>query len=497
MWTVDQFMVTVEHTTSRDGAHMSVPDRVAPNSPADLGLTELSAAIADGHLTSVVAVTHVLDRIEASQPTLNAFRVVRREAALREAAEADARRAAGTRLPLLGVPIAVKDDTDIAGEVTAFGCGGEFEPAAADAESVRRLRAAGAVIVGKSNTCELGQLPFTSGDAFGHTRNPWDRTRTPGGSSGGSAAAVAAGLVPAALGSDGAGSVRIPAAWTNLVGIKPQRGRISTWPHPEAFHGLTVNGPLARTVRDAALLLDVAAGPHPGDLHTPAPIDATAAVGRDPGKLRIALSLRIPFTATRTALDPQIAAAVHDLATTLRALGHTVTTADLHYGVLIGASFLPRSLGGVSKVHRSMPAAVVDPRTTANARIGRVLSGPALTAARMLEPLLHRRIGAFFDDYDVVLAPTTATPAPRAEEIDGIGVGATNGLITGACPFTWPWNVLGWPSVNVPAGFTDTGLPIGAQLMGTANTEPTLIALAAQLEAERHWDRDRPTPWWA
>ncbi|TDP38715.1 amidase [Nocardia ignorata] len=474
---------------------MSAPDRIAPP-PADLGLAELASALTGGTTSSVAAVTDALDRIEASQPTLNAFRVIRRAAALREAAEADARLAAGVRLPLLGVPVAVKDDTDLAGEPTAFGCGGEFPPATEDAESVRRLRAAGAVIVGKTNTCELGQLPFTSGAAFGHTRNPWDRTRTPGGSSGGSAAAVAAGMVPAALGSDGAGSVRIPAAWTNLVGIKPQRGRISTWPLPEAFHGLTVNGPLARTVADAALLLDVAAGAHDGDLHTPAPIDARAAVGRDPGKLRIAVSLNIPFTATKTALDPEIAAAVHAMAGTLRGLGHTVTVADLHYGLLVGASFLPRSLAGISRVHRTMPGAVVDPRTTANARLGRLLDGPALFAARRLEPLLHRRIGGFFDDYDLVLAPTTATPAPRAEDIDGIGTSSTNALITGACPYTWPWNVLGWPSVNVPAGFTETGLPIGAQLMGTANTEPLLISVAAQLESVLHWERQRPTAWW-
>ncbi|MBW0269699.1 amidase [Nocardia sp. MH4] len=475
---------------------MSAPDRLAPKPSADLGLSEMSAALADGSVSSVAAVTEALDRIEAAQPTLNAFRTVRREAALREAADADARLAAGERLPLLGVPIAVKDDTDIAGEITAFGCGGEFAPKTEDAESVRRLRAAGAVIVGKANTCELGQLPFTSGEAFGHTRNPWDRTRTPGGSSGGSAAAVAAGLVPAALGSDGAGSVRIPASWNNLVGIKPQRGRISTWPHAEAFYGLTVNGPLARTVGDAALLLDVTAGPHRGDLHTPAPIDASAAVGRDPGKLRIALSLRIPFTATKTALDPQIAAAVHALATTLRGLGHTVTVADLHYGLMIGASFLPRSMAGIARVRDAMPEAIVDPRTTANARLGGLLGGPVLAAARRAEPLLRTRIGAFFDDYDLVLAPTTATPPPRAEEIDGIGVGATNALITAACPYTWPWNVLGWPSVNVPAGFTDAGLPIGAQLMGTANSEPMLISLAAQLEAELRWERARPTPWW-
>ncbi|MEV0706307.1 amidase [Nocardia aurea] len=460
------------------------------------GLARLAADLAEGTLTSSEAVTSALDRIEASQPTLNAFRVIRRDKALAEAADADRRIAAGERLPLLGVPIAVKDDTDIAGEPTAFGCGGEFAPKTEDAESVRRLRAAGAVIVGKTNTCELGQLPFTSGAAFGHTRNPWHAERTPGGSSGGSAAAVAAGLVPAALGSDGAGSVRIPAAWTNLVGIKPQRGRISTWPLPEAFHGLTVNGPLARTVADAALLLDLAAGPHAGDLHTPAPVTVSDAVGRDPGSLRIALSLRIPFTATRTALDPQIEAAVLRMAATLRALGHSVTVADLHYGIMIGASFLPRSMAGISRVCDAMPGAVVDPRTRANVRFGRLLNGPALFAARQAEPLLHRRIGSFFRDYDLVLAPTTATPPPRATEIDGIGVNDTNNLITAACPYTWPWNVLGWPSVNIPAGFTDDGLPIGAQLMGTASSEPLLVSLAAQVESELHWERRRPEPWW-
>ena len=483
-------------TAAERGRLIPVPDPAAPHAAPDLGLAASAAALAAGTHTAVDLVTAALDRIEASQPTLNAFRIVRRDKALAEAAAADRRLAAGERLPLLGVPIAVKDDTDIAGEPTAFGCGGDLPTQTADAESVRRLRAAGAVIVGKTNTCELGQLPFTSGAAFGYTRNPWAEDRTPGGSSGGSAAAVAAGLVPAALGSDGAGSVRIPASWTNLVGIKPQRGRISTWPHPELFHGLTVNGPLARTVADAALLLDTAAGAHLGDRHTPDPLTVSDAVGRDPGRLRIALSLRIPFTATKTALDPRVEAAVRRMAATLRRLGHTVTIADLHYGLLLGASFLPRSMAGIRQVATRMPGAVVDPRTTANVRIGRLLGGPALAAARHAEPLLRKRIGGFFRDYDVVLAPPTATPPPRVEQIDGIGVGATNGLITAACPYTWPWNVLGWPSVNIPAGFTHTGLPVGAQLMGTADTEPLLVSLAAQVEEELHWERLRPERWW-
>src|SRR5215467_8663577 len=189
--------------------------------------------LAAGTVTSDQLVRRSLDAIDKSQATLNAFRVVLRKQALADAVQADRKRAAGEQLPLLGIPIAVKDDVDVEGVPTRFGTGGYVAMAHQDAEVVRRLRAAGAVIVGKTNTCELGQWPFTGGPGFGHTRNPWSRKHSPGGSSGGSAAAVAAGLVTAAIGSDGAGSVRIPAAWTHLVGIKPQRGRISTWPLPE------------------------------------------------------------------------------------------------------------------------------------------------------------------------------------------------------------------------------------------------------------------------
>lgn len=466
-------------------------DRHAP------GLEEQASALGAGRTTSVAAVAAALDRIDASQPTLNAFRVVRRTAALAEAAEADRRLAVGERLPLLGVPVAVKDDVDVTGEPTAFGCPGDFPAKTADSEVVRRLRAAGAVIVGKTNSPELGQWPFTGGSAFGHTRNPWDRERTPGGSSGGSAAAVAAGLVPAAIGSDGAGSVRIPAAWTHLVGIKPQRGRISTWPEAEAFHGITVNGPLARTVADAALLFDVVAGNHAGDLHKPPPVTVRDAVGRDPGRLRIALSLSIPFTATPTALHPEIRAAVGRTAHTLRGLGHDVVVDDPRYGILLGLNFLPRSLAGVDAWLGRLPdRRLADPRTRANGRTGRLLSGWPLRAARAAEPRIRGRIGAIFDDYDVVLAPTTATPPPRAGALDGIGGVETDKVITAACPYTWPWNVLGWPSVNVPAGFTADGLPIGVQLMGHDNAEPLLVSLAAQLESVLRWQDHRPGRWW-
>ncbi|MEU9656059.1 amidase [Streptomyces chartreusis] len=455
------------------------PDRAA-------GLAESARALADGEVTSRALVEEALARIEATQGSLNAFRVVRADAALAEAEAADRELAAGVRLPLLGVPVAVKDDTDVAGEPTAFGCSGQFPPAAQDAEAVRRLRAAGAVIVGKTNTCELGQWPFTEGPAFGATRNPWHRDHTPGGSSGGSAAAVAAGLVPAALGSDGAGSVRIPASWTNLIGIKPQRGRVSTWPRGESFKGITVNGTLARTVADAALLLDAAAGNHELDPHRPPTIDASQAVGRDPGRLRIALALKPPFTALPARLDPRVRVRIVELGEKLAALGHHVEEADPPYGQ-IGLTFIPRATAGIAEWAGEVPSpALLDPRTRSAARLGRLLGGVPLRAARRAEAVLHRRIGRFYESYDVVLAPTTAAPPPRIGAMLGLGGFATDRAMIAACPYAWPWNVLGWPGVNVPAGFAD-GLPVGGQLLGPANSEPLLISLAAQLEAELRW----------
>ncbi|SFQ42073.1 amidase [Amycolatopsis arida] len=446
------------------------------------GLAGQAALLTSGAARSVELVTAALDRAERTQPTLNAFRVLRRSAALREAAEADRRLAAGERAPLLGVPVAVKDDVDIAGLPTAFGCPGDFPVSAADSAVVARLRAAGAVIIGKTNTPELGQWPFTEG-TFGTTRNPWCPEYSPGGSSGGSAAAVAAGVVPAALGSDGAGSVRIPAAWTNLVGVKPQRGRIPTAPDPELFHGLTGHGPLARTVADAALLLDVAAGT--GTRYA-------EAARRDPSRLRIGLSFRIPFTATRTGLHPVVRAAVERLAGVLAGLGHEVVPVEPRYG-LIGVTFLPRSLVGVRDWVRRVPdPALLDPRTLGNARTGGWLGGPALRLARRIEPLLGRQVGAVFRRVDVLLTPTTATPPPRIGHFTGLTNWATDQAMIAACPYAWPWNVLGWPGVNVPAGPTADGRPLGAQLLGPGGTEHRLIALAAQLEAVERWFERRP-----
>jgi amidase len=458
-------------------------------------LTEQARMLAAGEISSGELTELSLERIAATQSTLNCFRVVCGDSAREAAARADERLAAGERLELLGVPVAIKDDVDLEGEATSFGCGGHFPAKAADSELVCRLKRAGAVIVGKTNTPEVGLYPFTEGRAFGATRNPWSPGHAPGGSSGGAAAAVAGGIVGGAIGSDGAGSVRIPAAWTGLIGLKPQRGRISTWPHPEAFNGLTCLGPLTRTVADCALLLDLLSGAHPGDLHTPpSPAEPfVKAARREPGRLRIALSLRAPFSAAPVTLDPEVRAATIRLAGVLSDLGHSVIETDPGYGLMVGLTLIIRGQAGV---HNWTSAEVIDhgaldPRTRSAAGVGKLLSGPPLRLARRLESRLKRRIGSIFNDVDVILTPCTAKPPLRIGVTDGLGGWATDQIMVGACPYAWPWNVLGWPGMSVPAGLTAAGLPIGAQLLGGANTEALLLSLAAQLEASEGWPEQR------
>jgi amidase len=279
-----------------------------------------------------------------------------------------------------------------------------------------------------------------------------------------------------------------------LVGIKPTRGRVSTWPDAEAFNGITVIGPLARSVGDAALLLDAITSNDPRDIHSlPLPAEPfAAAVGRDPGKLRIALSFKIPFSGVPTKLDPAVRKQVEELAETLTALGHDVVAAEPHYGIALGACFLPRSTAGVAGwVDRVPDRSGLDHRTLDNARSGGWLGGGALKFARALEPVVSRQIGRIFRDYDVMITPTTAKPPLEADAIDGLKSYATDRAIVGSCPYAWSWNVTGWPGISVPAGFVD-GLPVGAQLLGQAGSEPRLIALAAQLEAARGWTGQRP-----
>jgi amidase len=464
---------------------------IRPESPggdldlAFAGLSGQARRLAAGQVSSRELVELALRRIDATRQTLNAFRVVCAERALEEAAAADARLGSQSAQPLLGLPIAIKDDVDLAGHSTPFGCGGPFPVAREDAELVRRLRSAGAIVIGKTNAPEVGQWHFTESPAFGVTANPWNLEHTAGGSSGGAAAAVAAGLVPAAIGSDGAGSVRIPAAWSGVVGLKPQRGRISTWPDAEAFNGLTCFGPLTRSVGDSATLLDALSGNRSGDLHRPPvpPGGFHAAAASPPGQLRIALSFSTPF-GLPAKLDGEIAAATERTAEELAALGHQVLRAEPSYG-LVGLGIVPRGMAGVHAwlAERQVANGELEPRTRVHRRLGGLLRGRPLAAARALEPRMAGRIGRIFRRADVVLTPTTAVPPPPIGAGDGRGYWATSSAAGASCPYAWAWNVIGWPALSVPAGFTSNGLPIGVQLLGRPNDEPTLLALGAQLEA--------------
>lgn len=459
------------------------------------GVRAQAGLVASGEVSSAELVDLSLRRIADAQPTLGAFTCVLDDEARAAAEQADAARAAGDTRPLLGVPIAVKDDVDVAGHPTRFGCDGRFDPKTEDSEIVRRLRDAGAVVVGKTTSPELGQWPIAEGPWFEPTRNPWHLDHTPGGSSGGAAAAVAAGLVPGAIGSDGAGSVRIPASWTNLVGVKPQRGRLSTWPDPEAFHGLTCFGPLTRTVDDAALMLDALSGNVEGDRHAPPapPIPLSEAITRPTRRLRIALSFRAPFALVPKLLDDEVEAATRRTAELLRDLGHEVVEREPHYG-LVGLSFVPRSTVALRHwAEKCEDRKLLDKRTRENLLLGRILDGPALAGSRALEPVFRRRVGAIFRDADVVLAPTTAGPPLPIGSLDGLTPWETHQLVVGTCPYAWAWNVIGWPGVSVPAGHTEKGLPVGAQLLGPANSEPLLLALAGELEAAERWHQRRPT----
>jgi len=454
---------------------------VEPTDLAFAGLARQAELVGEGAVSPRELVELSLTRIERLDPELNAFRVVFAERARAEAAAAEGGGPEADK-PLLGVPVAVKDDLDVAGEVTAFGTGAYGAPAREDSAVVRRLRAAGAIVVGKTNVPELTQWPFTESITWGITRNPWDLERTPGGSSGGSAAAVAAGLVPAALGTDGLGSVRIPAACCGLVGVKPQRDRVSYAPLPEHWHGLSVIGPLARRAADAALLLDVIAQRRP---ERPFAESARAPAG----PLRIAVSAKTPLPGP---VAGQVRGALAETATLLRSLGHRVEERDPPYGTAIFAA-VARYLRGIHDDAALMPRPHrLERRTRAMARAGGLVPAGVVTRTRSAEPAIAAKLGTLFDDFDVLLTPSLAQLPLPVGSFEGRGAALTFNGAAQFTPYTGPWNLTGQPAAAVPAGFTAEGVPLSVQLVGRPHGEATLLALAAQLEAERAWPDRRP-----
>jgi amidase len=457
------------------------------------GAARQAELIRSGEVSSRELTELYLERIERLDQRLNAFRVVLAERALTDADQAAARRAAGDERPLLGVPLAVKDNTDLAGEVTTHGTDGHSgEPAAQDSELVRRIRAAGAVILGKTNLPELAAQPFTVSRTFGQTRNPWDPRRDPGGSSGGSAAAVAAGLAAIAHASDGGGSIRVPAANCGLFGLKPQRGRVSLMPEPSHWYGLSVAGCVSRAVLDTALFLDAVAGPAPGDADVPpAPERRFAESARTaPGPLRIAVSTK---PVQPGPVHDDVKRATAETAELLRGLGHRVEERDPAWGVQLPV-IVPLYLRGVrDDAQARMPRQErLERRTRTLIRWGGLVSDRTVELCLRAGRRHAARIGRLFEEFDVLLTPTLARPPERAGYWDRHGAFWTLNSIGRYIPFTPTWNLTGQPAAAVPAGWNAAGLPLSVQLVGRPNAEGTLLSLAGQLESERPWADRRP-----
>jgi amidase len=460
---------------------------------------ELARLVKAGEVTPVELVEASLERIEALDGELGAFVHLDPDGALAAASGI----AASDERPFAGVPIAVKDTAAVAGMPLRLGSDlfGDFVPDH-DSFAVRRLRDAGFVVVGKTNLPEFGILPVTEPRRFGPTRNPWDPERTPGGSSGGAAAAVAAGMVPLAHGSDGGGSIRIPAACCGLVGLKPSRGRISRGPDL-GDDVLVQDGVLTRTVAETAALLDVLAGYEPGDATWAPPPDEpfARAAAREPGRLRIGVT-------TVPAIDvaevhPLAERAARDAADLLDSLGHSVEEVDPPWA---GQSLLraftlvfgtPVAMGmtfGGEVSGREPSAELVEPLSWTIWEGVRNRTPLDYLLARTRLAAASRSIVALWSDYDAVLTPALAQRPVRIGEIDSCSAEPwedfrRSGEFT---PYTAIFNVTGQPAVSLPLFHGDDGLPLAVQLAGRPAGEGALLSLAAQLEAARPWASRRP-----
>jgi amidase len=463
---------------------------------------EQAQLVRDGEVTARELVEASLAAIEASNGELNAFLYTLADEALAAADQVQP----GDPRPFAGVPIAIKDLTgSVAGHPLRMGSAalGDFTPDA-DSATIRRLREAGFIFVGKTNTPEFGILPVTEPDAFGPSRNPWDTGRTPGGSSGGSAAAVSSGMTAIGYGGDGGGSIRIPSSCCGLFGIKPSRGRISAAPVAgEWLSGYATEGTVNRTVADAAAALDVMAGYEPGDPYwAPDPKTTFAeAATREPGKLRVAFSTASPNGAP---VHDHCVAAVRETAELLESLGHDVTedtsewAADGYVenfvkvwvaqcgmqvealGMLLGH---PVDKSKLEPLTQEMVAAAASVSTT-----------DYLLAFNWLQ-LFSRGLVSRWSDIDVLLTPTLAQPPlPIGALRPAEGEPAIQMLMNAAgfVPFTPAFNVTGQPAASVPLVQSPDGLPIGVQLVGPPAGEELLLSLSAQLEAAKPWSTRRP-----
>jgi len=476
---------------------------------ASLDATAQADLVRNGDAHPTELVDAAIARIESVNDELNAVIHPLFDRA-RAAATAMGAGGGGDR-PFLGVPIVVKDlDGTLAG--APYNGGNRLLKALDYRPTVTshifaKLESAGFVIVGKANTPELGLMTSSEPLAHGPTHNPWDTTRTPGGSSGGSAAAVASGMVPVAHAGDGGGSIRIPASMCGLFGLKPSRGRVSLGPaESEPWGGLVMRHVVARSVRDSAAVLDAIAGYMTGDPNTAPPPSRpyAAEVGADPGKLRIGLRTNAP--ADLAATDPVCVAAAQDAARLLESLGHTVVEASpvaLGEGDLMAnfttvmTSWVRADLAEIAEIAgRPLTADDVEPMTWMYHELGGAFDGGAYVHALNELHRWTRRVVSWWtgDGFDLLLTPTVAEPPPLLGDIgrqdDGGGNSAARSIPFAAYPA--PFNVTGQPAMSVPLYWSDSGLPIGAQLVAAPFRDDLLIRVAAQLEAARPWAERRP-----
>jgi amidase len=453
---------------------------------AFLTATEQAELVRGGEVTPAELVELYLERIERLDPQLNAYVTVCAD---------EARAAAARELPdgpFRGVPLPIKDLNETVGIRTTYSSRAfaDYVPDF-DGAVVRRLKDAGFVVLGKTNTPELGITAVTESELNGPCRNPWDTTRTPGGSSGGAAAAVAAGLAPAAQGSDGGGSIRIPCSCCGLFGIKPARGRVSPAPYG-GLEGFSTSGPITRTVADAAALLDVMAGYETGDPYwAPSPERPFAEeVGVEPGPLKVAVTSTPPLIDAPVA--PECITAVGHAAGLLTELGHTVEEATPPWGderlfplFMTAWQVIPGLYGKPAEEFEPLSAALIE----AASRTGSIEYVRA--TARLRE--LARRIVAFWDGYDLLLTPTLAQPPVPIGSLRDEDPWQELRNVGRFVPFTQVANITGQPAVSLPLYWSDDGLPIGVQLVGRPADEATLLRVSAQLEQAQPW-RDRRPP---